>query len=302
MTLIQYTIDDFSKHLFDGFDYTLSSSTLQIIDSLTKQLNISETHDQASNVTIKRNQKNIDRVGQKIDQQTWNRSKPFKTTHIEKKEGLEKTINDIRYCLNNISNTNYQLQSTKIVDFMKDIPTTSYEQVAEYIQNNASMNKMNSALYADLSLFLLQTFPEFTNHLLRIPTDYLEGIKNVKCVSSSEDFDLFCEANKANDLRKGLVHYIVHLFKRGIIECETVKMIIHSLIVVINTWMDIPDKMNEVDEVTENLFLFTTMTKDKAIEWSSLYDALQQMAKYKAKEHVSLSSRAIFKFMDMIGC
>jgi len=64
-----------------------------------------------------------------------------------------------------------------------------------------------------------------------------------------------------------------------------------------------PEKVNEVDELTENLFLLVTMTKGNVLsndKWSSIKDDVKKMSGYKSKDYKSLSNRAIFKYMDIM--
>uniref|UniRef100_A0A6C0I4D9 MIF4G domain-containing protein n=1 Tax=viral metagenome TaxID=1070528 RepID=A0A6C0I4D9_9ZZZZ len=296
MTLIQYTIDDYTKHLFDGFDYALPLETTNILENLLKQLNIVDSNTSSVDHTKQRPQKS--RVGPVSGSGEWNRSKPFKTTLIEKKEGLEKTINDIRYCLNNISEKNYQMQVQKIMDNLTMIPASSYEQVVQYIIDNAIINKLNSSLYAELLSKVIDVYPEFLPYVLRLPSEYIVGIKQIVCLSSSEDFELFCSVNKTNDQRKGMVHFLVHLHKLGkLADDKEIENIIQLLIDMIQVWKLEPDKMNEVDELTENLFLFVSISAK--LGSTSLPVIIQEISKYLPRQYPGLSSRAIFKFMDM---
>jgi len=284
MSLVQYTIDDFKQHLFDGFDYTLSPTTNELLDKLLGQLNIVD-NDQHKKV-----------LKPQPSQAQWNRSKPFKTTIIDKKEGLEKTMNDIRYCLNNISENNFQLQVTKIMEYWEMIPVTSYEQVVQFIVNNAVINKINSSLYAELLQLAMNIYPDVIAHVTRLPSEYCDSIQTITCISSTEDFELFCSVNKTNDERKGMVLFLVHLCKLGKVEEDIIANIIHSLMELIRSWIICPGKTNEVDELTENLFLFISMLTSLSSRWSS---TIHEFSCYKPKQFCSLSSRAVFKFMDM---
>jgi hypothetical protein len=64
-----------------------------------------------------------------------------------------------------------------------------------------------------------------------------------------------------------------------------------------------PDKSNEVEEFTENLYLFVTMTKGDVLSnerWKSILPNVKKISEYKSKEYKSLSNRAIFKHMDIM--
>jgi len=71
-------------------------------------------------------------------------------------------------------------------------------------------------------------------------------------------------------------------------------------------YMQEDNKINEVEEITENLFLFITMmpavlpTETIAEQWNLVLANVKKIAQCKAKEYASLSSRTIFKHMDMV--
>ena len=56
-------------------------------------------------------------------------------------------------------------------------------------------------------------------------------------------------------------------------------------------------------ELTENLFILVTMSREtlcKYDEWINIIQInINNFMKLKVKEHKSLSSRSIFKYMDM---
>ena len=74
----------------------------------------------------------------------------------------------------------------------------------------------------------------------------------------------------------------------------------------------IPDKKNEVDELTENIaILFNKDIIDEVedesdepeefyINGQTIIESVNSLAKSKAKDYPSLSNKAIFKFMDLV--
>ena len=71
--------------------------------------------------------------------------------------------------------------------------------------------------------------------------------------------------------------------------------------------ININDKKNEVDELIENIAILCTkeiieLSKDgfKIKEGLTIQESIEKLAHSKAKSYLSLSSKSIFKFMDMI--
>ena len=134
--LNQYTITDIENIKFSGFQYTLPQTLLDIIKKIENELQISDTTDKKehddkkynSNKNMKRmdnrnNNNNNNRTNYKpkdLLNEDWESVRNFKTTKIDTKEGVEKSINNIRILLNKISAKNYELQKNVILDSVNE--------------------------------------------------------------------------------------------------------------------------------------------------------------------------------------
>jgi hypothetical protein len=136
---------------------------------------------------------------------------------------------------------------------------------------------------------------------------YIENYKNdvhkIKFVDPNTEYDKFCDNNKLNDKRKALSMFIVNLMKKGVIEKSVVSEIILYLEDIVAKNVDIENMVYEIEEITENLFILVT---ESAVDfkgtgvWETIMSNITLFSKYKAKEHLSISSRAIFKYMDIL--
>lgn len=330
MTLVQYTVDEISAILFAGYEYKLPEQTSDRINNLINELGIHLNSTLRNNgsrnvdpknsggrkspqMVMKRN-KSTQRLKDSSDEQ-WNRLKEFKATVLEKKEGTDKVLNEIRSCLNKISEKSYQAQLQSIKQSINDLlsqyddasdeTTTSdnFTKIANFIIDVARTNKLNSVLYANLYKELIVQFPIFQKLVNNIVNTYKESIRSIKYVDSSIDYDAFCDNNKSNDNRKSMVAFIINLMNIDVLSKEELKNTIITLQDLVINYIDEAEKTNEVDEITENIFIFITMMKRIIIsneECGSIIKNIDIISKYKAKDHPSLSSRAIFKHMDMI--
>ena len=346
---MRYTLQDYSDVLFSGFNYKLPENVNSIIAELTKEfgainndkvetreLENTDHRTRRSEACFKRNRYSIKG---KVDD-SWKMPVPFKATVIEKKEGLEKQTNDIRVCLNKISNKNYLQQRDAIFELIERIvdhensATSLHSQpiamnglsvdnlgfappaaalqnlqhVSQSIFDIASSNKFYSELYAELYKDLIGKFSLFSAFIINLIDEYYESMNAIKNIDSNEDYNLYCENNKINDKRKATSMFIVNLMKKGVLpKIDVLNLVIRMQENVI-AMVDIDDKTYEIDEITENLFILITLVVndtdtvdgDFTDMFHRICENTETCSKYKTKDHKSISSRAIFKYMDML--
>jgi hypothetical protein len=91
--------------------------------------------------------------------------------------------------------------------------------------------------------------------------------------------------------------------KKEVIEKSVVSQIILYLEDIVAKNVDIENMIYEIEEITENLYILVT---ESAVDfkgtelWNTIMSNITLFSKYKAKEHLSISSRAIFKYMDIL--
>jgi len=340
---MKYTMQDYSDIFFTGFTYKLPENTNIIIKKLTGEIIITstDTNNENNNMneskfkksgyfnnsTSSRKQKNFSKhTG--IDD-VWEATKVFKPTKIEKKEGVDKLINDIRISLNKISTKNYEMHRNVIIEYIENIiksgedssdeeditvlrmengkscknSTKDINSIAIAIFDIASTNKFYSELYATLYKELIEKFPVFIENVSPVVELYKESIHKIKFVDSNIDYDKFCDNNKLNDKRKALSAFIVNLMKIGVIEKSIVTDTILYLLDIVVTNIDIKDMVYEIEEITENIFLFITMSISEVKsdnKHEKIINSIKMLSQCKVKEHLSISSRAIFKYMDIL--
>jgi hypothetical protein len=248
----------------------------------------------------------------------WERDKTssepiFKITKMETKEGVEKRINEIRVALNKISKKNYEAQKTAIIQHIDsfyenesnaETRVADIGKISQYIFDIASSNKFFSELYAELYRELIGKYDIFGTILTDFVNHFSENIQHIHYVNSDKDYDGYCNYVKMNDNRKATSTFIVNLMKNGILPNQTVMQIIRFFMSQIVKYIDEPDCINEVEEITENLFIFVSQSQgelSKLDEWTSDFvPKIQSIAKMKVSEHKSISNRVIFKYMDIV--
>ena len=254
----------------------------------------------------------------------WNSGKSFKVTKTMTKEGVEKDINDIRISLNKISSKNYETHRDLIVllvgKFMEEAniphspPCQSTEEdpnaimnikkIAQFIFDIASTNKFYGDIYADLYKELVEKFEIFSTILKDFVSNYNNNIYTLQYVDSNVDYDAYCEYNKANETRRATAAFLVLLMNRSILKTYTLVDLIIHFQSVFTKYISEENRTNEADEITEVLFLLITLGAEilsTLPEWeSTIIPNIIITSKLKAKEQKSMSSRSVFKYMDLL--
>jgi hypothetical protein len=175
--------------------------------------------------------------------------------------------------------------------------------IANALFDIASTNKFYSELYATLYKDLIQNYPLFQKIIPNFIQKYKRSLENIEVVDPNLDYDKYCENNKINDKRKAISTFLIHLMKQGIIEKEFVVEWIGQLQQMISANIDVQEKLGVVDEITENIFIFVTLSAVdiSGIEgWTSILDHIVMCSRLKSKEHPGISSRCVFKYMDVL--
>jgi len=240
----------------------------------------------------------------------WEMMRNFKTTKIEAKVGVEKTINDIRIMLNKMSTANYAKQSAAIFDEVgkymdhSDSLPENIEKIAMAIFSIASSNKFYSEIYAELYRELVEKFQVFGEILTKFVAGFLETIATIEYVDPDVNYDEFCRVNKTNDNRKATSAFIVNLMKKGLIEQSEVARILAVLVDMVLAYIGEEGRIHVIEEITENVFIFVSTSHAElksTSEWvNTVVPAVKKLSSAKPADHKSMSNRIMFKYMDML--
>ena len=326
-----YSISDIYTILQNGIEYTLPTSIISNIYNIEKEINNSSIkkmystptstyasvpsvrnkeprHNYSNNIPNKPKEKDL----------SWENIRNFKTTKIEKKEGTEKNINDIRICLNKMSNKNYDTQRDVILENISTFHSEmenpeELHKVAIAIFDIASTNKFYSEMYAKIYKELMEIYPVFRKILDEFILQFLNTLSDLKYVDPNVDYDAFCNYNKQNDRKKATAVFIIHMMKQEVILPSIVLNILHHLIQNIENNMDLSDHINEIEEMTElvnllilegfkfisNFFVVNVDLESEKETWMNKISKCRDFSNLKVKDKKSLSSRVIFKYMDI---
>jgi hypothetical protein len=336
MAACYYSLNDFQLFASAPTQYSLPETVLQIISNLERELNVSTipAGDQITNrITDNRprgssgatsgggggggaKRRHISQTTLRRMDEKWETVPPIKPTVIKiAREGIDKLLSDLRNFLNKISTKTYDNLKTNIFSTIQEImgnydddqtpeQEADIQKIVCFIFDTGCANKFYSELYAKLYGELIEKYSTFRDVIAPFIDKYVESIREVQFVDQNKDYDGFCENNKKNEKRRATSVFIMNLFINGILTSDVVVAIFTQFQTMAIEYIEDASKTNEVEEITENIFLMTSMganmLKTDSTWTSSIIPNIHRFAAFKMKEKPGLSSRAIFKYKDLV--
>lgn len=324
----QYTISDYEDITNAGFTCILSQETLDIISKLSEQVG-APTYIKTPIFLKKEGRSSIgmgSMIGgagggfkktkpksSEITDEDWDVIRAFQTTQKHVSEGIEKNMENIRGYLNKITDTNEEAMVKDIKAEISQLVNhdTSQEnmmKIGHAIFNIASSNSFYSALYARLFKSLMSDYDIFKKIFEDNFKEFINLFESIEFVDHKKNYDKFCEYTKTNDKRRAMSLFVVNLMINDIIEKMEIIEIMKQLQTLIMSYMRKTDKSNEVEELTENLFIIITkskvfLTNDESTKeaWGGIVKNIEfvTILKPKMKEYPSITNKTIFKHMDI---
>ena len=300
-----YNLDDFAN-IANTMSYILPSEIL---------LHIKELDQKVAPLFIEKKFEKRKEVKSKpkrtVPDANWKANIEFVPTVIEKKEGVELWIQEIRACLNKMSIKNYENQKEAVFDLIaKCSEVENNKEHMKTIANNifviASTNKFYSSVYASLYKELMGKYDIYKDILSSFLGAFSASLEKIEYVTPDVDYEQYCKYNKANDMKKATVVFICNLTKLSVIPTLRVMNILSNLQKLTLNYIEQEGKTHEVDELTELIALFLQECNEVFSEckaewvWKFVISSnIKTMASFKKNEKKSLSSRTIFKYMDL---
>ena len=136
-------------------------------------------------------------------------------------------------------------------------------------------------------------------------SEFVGLFKKVEYVDPGVDYNKFCEVTKVNDKRKAMSMFIINLVKESMLSVDSVVDIIVELQQMVNSYIKQVNKMNELEELNENIFIMLTNGKNVLSsheKWEHIVSNIKFLSvlKAKMKEYPSVNNKLIFKNMDIL--
>jgi hypothetical protein len=325
-----YTLSEINAISFNGFNYEIPETTINLIKSLAQQVgspayiktpifnkreNIGNDGHLKTNKKHRRNNNNRE----EISKNEWLDIKTSKISKIEIKNEFETQIDNLHLSLNKLSDKTFLLMREKIINTINviinsdnELTETENNKLGFTIYDILSNNKFYSKIYSDLFTDLINEYSYLKTILDDSFASYLEQFNNLEFVEPNEDYDRFCELNKINEKRKSKTLFFLNLAFNGVIPLESIGNLLQNLLQLTFDLIVIENKNQEVDDITEHvalLFAKDFITKIKTIpnydgkkymvNGLSFEDLIEKIAKSKPKDYKSLSTKTRFKYMDL---
>lgn len=322
MTTFMYSLEQFANITFNGFNFNLPDDTIDIISKLSLEVGspsyiktpvfqkrvYDATSSSSKNNPLQLLQGAKNKMKNKDKTEEWETLRSFQPTKIEQKSGVQQQMDTLRSYLNKMTDVNYEDVKNKINVFIDEsIAKEDMLFVSRCIFEIASSNRFYSKMYADLYAGLIEKHEIMKEVFMNSFDSFMDLFKTIKYTDADENYDEFCKNNKDNEKRRALSTFFVNLTGKNIITGEQLTKIIHDLLSDVFVFMNMENKKNEVDELSENIVI---LCADKILEKScfpellidqmSMIDFIHKLSTSKAKSYTSLSIKTIFKYLDMV--
>lgn len=231
----------------------------------------------------------------------------FKITKIEKKQGIELYIDEIRFNLNKITLKNFHTIESFLVDKLNlivnnyngNIENNDINLLGREIFNIMSTNMVYSELYTKLYMKLMLNITFMEKVLKNNFDNFYNVFNNIEFINPDEDYDKYCEINKINQKRRSLTLFYINLMNNNVIEKIKIIDIIEKLYEKINGSLN----NNICEELSEIIFIIIK-NGNKCLKmnpkWNNIYSKIVSYSKMKSNIKIGISNKFIFKFMDIV--
>jgi ribosomal protein L12E/L44/L45/RPP1/RPP2 len=262
-----------------------------------------------------------------VNDEDWETIRTFHTTKMEEKTGVEVQYDIIRSYLNKLTDKNIEEMIVKIIQIIEEIKnktqTQNQNQTQNENENNAEINSVlnvifnqifenafNNRFYSHIYVLLYSKLLDkyntsFANYQEKQTIELLNkiqlSIQSIEYVEPSVNYDKFCKINKENEKRKAMCEFLMNLMKQQMIKINIGFQLLNKLLDSLIDFIKIENKKNEVDELSELIFILWKKNFYDSLDGSDeFFKKIELLSQSKTKDYLSLTNKTIFKFMDMI--
>lgn len=322
--LMRYTLNDYEQIKTEEIENdVLSEQTIQDFEKLYNLVNDyiatlpPVTTNEYTNYDKKKHRKHYKHNNRKYDNNgQWAQQTLFKATKLEKKEGIDVKYSDMRSTLNKITLKNKDTLLPKVIETVHFIMNEegsdsededlqeqdSYSRITDVLLNIVKKIKNGHDIYVIVLKEMIQYYPSFVTKISEFVTTYINTYDDIIDIDANDNYDGYCDLVKQNDYRRANSSFMISLTQQNLVcENELITIIDNLFEKVLNN-IDNEQKTVLIEEITENLSIFIihshSFLKTNS-KWGVLIEKLNKCSKLKAKDHKSISSRIVFKYMDI---
>ena len=268
----KYSLNEINEISFTGFECILKNDILSLIEELTNKVSSpSYIKTPIFNKRIKKIpndigfiKKNDEKINQKkkikmneiLNDDDWDLLSSFEVTKIDKKQGIDTEIVNIRSLLNMLTENNLDLKHENIIIILDKVYVYSLEEQNKIYNIIIDITSGNS-FYSDIYAKLLRKISEKYKILIEIFIERIElYLNNYEFVEqNNESYDEMCKINKENDKSEAFSLFLVNLEKYNVIKKEIVIDIIDKLLKKLLFYLKNSLYKSMVDKIIENIFI-----------------------------------------------
>lgn len=319
-----YRLADFEAIKWNGFECELPEHVIQLVSRIADQVGApsyvktpifpkrDKEKGQADDAATASGQRKPRSTVSEITEYDWEIIRRFQATELKKREGIDAHLDSIRCDLNKITDKTFDEVFAALcnrIDELKDEPDASHLQtVGGAIFNTASSNHFFSAVYARLFRQLLHKYDAVFKGVFETSFEQFMALFNaIEHADAKKDYTRFCEVNKTNDKRRAMSLFIINLMKEGVVPTSKIVDIVQQLQALIKEHLRQSDHANEVEELTENVFIILkdahqVLRGGHAEEWDAIVREVEFNSQLKPKnaKYPSVTNKTIFKHMDIL--
>lgn len=321
--LMRYTLNDYEQIKTGQIENDiLSEQTIQDFETLYKLVNEyiatlpPVTTNEYTNYDKKKHRKHYKHNNnRKYDNNgQWAQQVPFKVTTLEKKEGMDVKYSDMRSTLNKITLKNQETLLPKVIEIVNYIMNEddsdsedfqeqdSYSRITGVLLDIVKKIKNGHQVYVNVLKEIIQCYPSFVTQISEFVTTYRNTYDDIIDIDANDNYDGYCDLVKQNDYRRSNSSFIINLTEQNLVGENELITIIDTLFDMVLDNIDNEQKTVLIEEITENLSIFIINSHSflkTHSQWGTLIEKLNKCSKLKAKDHKSISSRIVFKYMDI---
>lgn len=250
--------------------------------------------------------------GKKMGGGDWKAKPTFNVTKFAALDNSQILINEIRSDMNKITEKNVDSKLETMhtnIDEIIDSTDGDQDDLKEKMDKlfdvvfNASITNKLPAIYARVFETIAAKQSILAEEFIQAKLDnYLKSMEGIVDVSE-RNYDEFCEFTAKNAARKNISALFCEIAKRSSIAAlplERIDVLFESLLSKVIVDIEDKSKQKGADEITENIVVIF-VNLGKLLDTSKYMDRLRSLATYKNGEKPGLSSRAKFKFADLVG-
>lgn len=252
------------------------------------------------------NHKNKGQMKMKYTDDNWAHLRNWEETQLApKKEGLELLITQIRSDLNKMTKDTYEEMRDLIMEKLASIGEDDHEnkkKVALSVFETATTNSFWSSLYSKLYYEISEKYPIYKEICMETFEEFLDIFETIEYVDPDKDYDKFCQVNKTNEKRRAMGTLFVGLCEQNMIEKSHLVTLINNLFDKIYEFMDQENKIQIIEEISENLKILVLKSKDLCQDvegWDTVLANVERVANFKARKHIIMTNKIIFTILDV---